>query len=328
MKSTISILASILLVQLALTAFLYSGLGKSKKVHEHLALLALNPEELGKLSITEKGKDSLILMKKKGVWTIPALSDFPASKGKIENFVKKVVELKRPYPVATTQAAAKQLKVSSEEFEKSLEFSTGEKQTKTLYLGTSPSFKKAHARVDGENEIYDIEINSYELSITPSDWQDQNFLHFSENEIAKLESKSISLERTEKEIVVRELKENQETNKEAVQSLISKIAKLSFTEVLGVEQKKEYNQDKAVLTYSITLNSGETIEYIFSKSSGKEKKDEDYVLKTSSSPFYFKVEKSIAESIINTNKDSLLREKKSTEKAPNDEKKDSPNESS
>jgi len=283
------------------------------------ALLAIDKKAIDSI-IIEGNKDRKVsLSKKEGSWLVSQMHNFHADQDKVENFLEKLSGLKKGWPVATTVAAKKRFKVSENEFERKITLLKKGEQDGLLFIGTSPSFRKVHARTGGENAIFAVEFNEYEASIKPEDWIDKDVLKHTAAEIAKVELSDVSLANQEGKLVVEGLSEKEETVVEEADRLLRKIGNLRISKVLGTEEKDEYNLEAPILKYSLTLSSGDAEQYVFSKL----KDADNYVLKPSHRKEYFEVAGWIVNDIKKFNRSKLVK-KKIVDTIDNSEKKDSP----
>jgi hypothetical protein len=246
------------------------------------------------------------LTKQEGRWRVSSLNNFQADQNKVDAFLDKLAELKKGWPVATTTAAAKRFKVAEKNFERKIDLAQGGKNITTLYLGTSPSFQKVHARNRDEESVYAVQFNDYEAGATPEDWIDNEILQHPASDILRVQLPDFSLSRQDENLFVEGLDENtEETVTEEAERLLRKIAGLRIRTVLGGEATFETNRDHPVFKYTLVLTSGDSEEYMFSKP----KDAGHYVLKTSYREEYFEVDDWIVDGIKEIDRSKLVRKK-------------------
>lgn len=318
MGRTIQILAVLLAVQVILAASLIFSGKQTGAFVSNEKLVNLELSTIDEIAIQDNEKASVILKKQDKAWQMPDYFGFPASSSKVDSVAGSLLKVTKPWPVATTENAAKRFKVSPEEFEKKIEFKNGGKPLKTLFIGSSPGFRKVHARDSANDEVYAIEFSAFEASTKPDDWADKEYLNQDQGKITRIELPSFSLQRKDKQWQVSDLGENQETDQQEANAVVQKIANLAFQKVLGKEDKPDYNQSKPVVQYTLALNpEGETT-YTFSKP----KDSENFVLKTSSNEYFFEVNKMTLEGIQEIKREKLVKEKLPAESKPAAEKTD------
>lgn len=282
-------------------------------------LLSFDGKAIDSIVIEENKDQQVSLSKKDGNWLVSQMHNFHADQDKVENFLEKLSGMKKGWPVASTAAAAKRFKVSENEFERKITLSKKGEQDGLLFIGTSPSFRKVHARSSDENAIFTVEFNDYEASVKPEDWIDKDVLKHPAAEIAKVELPDVSLSNQEGKLVVEGVSEEEETVVEEADRLLRKLTDLRISKVLGAEEKDEYNLDAPILKYSLTLSSGEAEQYVYSK----QKDANNYVLKPSHRKEYFEVAGWIVDDIKEFNRSKLVK-KKAVDTTDNAEKQDGP----
>jgi hypothetical protein len=302
MKRIINILSVVLGAQLLLAAVLAMTTGGTTGAGRSAPLLQFDTKAVDHLSIAEPGKDALVLVHKDGAWQIPALGDFPAAKTKVDGLIAKLSTLHKRIPVATSAAAAKRFKVSPEAYAHKLVLATGEKALATLWLGDSQNFRRVYGRAEGEDAIYDLELAAYETSADTDGWTDKGYLNLKPEDITAVTLPGFTLRRKDDTWQVEGLAEGEQTNTEEASSLVRQIANLSYLSVLGKEDKPEYKQDKPVVTVKLSTQSGER-SYLISKS----EKGADYVLKSSTSPYYFKVADFAVKELVEGKREKLVK---------------------
>ena len=80
------------------------------------------------------------------------------------------------WPVAHSSAARQRFEVADYLFQRRITLSAGDEQLDTIYLGTSPGFRKVHARHAGSDAIRAIFFNVYDAPADDNDWVDPRLL--------------------------------------------------------------------------------------------------------------------------------------------------------
>ncbi len=285
MNRTVPVLTTLVVLQLALAvALAFSGQDYGA-FQSGQKLMALDAETVDRIIIQGEEGKRVELLKDGDKWFLPDLDRFPVAPQPAEALATNVAGLTKGWPIATSSSAADRFKVGAEKFERKLTFFEDNREIGTLFIGSSPSFRKVNARVSGEDEIYNIPFNSYEASTKPEDWVDKEFLNLKNEDIVRATMPAFTLERKDGKFTVTGLKQDEETNEEEVKTLTAKLAAPTFQSVLGTDDKPEYGQDSPILEITVELKGGEQIAYVYSKpESGNH-----FVLKTSAQPYFFKV---------------------------------------
>ncbi len=103
-------------------------------------------------------------------------SGIAADNEKIAGVLGKLQELKRPWPVATTSATQDRFEVSDEKYQRRVQLYENDDLKADFYLGTSPGYRRVHAREVADNDIFSIDFSNYELPTTTDTWLDKTLL--------------------------------------------------------------------------------------------------------------------------------------------------------
>ncbi len=284
MNRVITVLAALLGVQLILTAWLGLREADSARLSTDERLVPVDTARFDRLVIEEPNQPPLELVKMDGQWRIPGLHDFPADAARVTRFVETVTALPRGWPVATSAEAAERFKTTDAAFTRRITFGAADAVLAKLYLGTSPGFRQSHARVDGDDDVYVVNLNPVEATTRADDWIDRAVI---KQDLAKVEQATLhelQLLRKDNAWTLQPLNEGETANATAIEQLVRQMADLPIFEVLGVEEKPEYGLKEPALEYTLTVG-GQPVTYRF----GKPKNASHYVLKTSTLPFYFRI---------------------------------------
>lgn len=284
MKSLIFPLTLLLGIQIVLGMILTGSHDEMAAFQAEERFLDLSLEDIDEVRITvrEEGQSErvLALRKESDVWILPEYYSFPVSGKKLSVLQEKLFQMKKPYPVGSTGLAAKQFEVSDETFQTRVELKKEGDVIETLYLGTSPSFKKIHIRKKDELQTYAMPFSSYELRAKENAWLNREFLHLPPSDIKSITFHDFTLKRNESDSTLVPLSidaDSEQPARSAIDDFVKNITTLSFLDVLGEEVKDEYNLTKPAHTLLVTLNDGTEIRYDF----GDVKDETHYVLRLS-----------------------------------------------
>jgi hypothetical protein len=314
MTKRIIILGGLLVLQIAVAV----GLNVSKQDYRTFELeenlLSFDAEAVDRIRIDGDADTHVILHKQDNQWRLPGLHDFPADQGNVKHLIERLAQLKKGWPVATTPGAAKRFKVAETSFERKLTLSQSEEALATLYVGTSPGFRKVHVRLPVEDDVYAVEFNTYEVGVKPEDWIDKAILTHPADDIQRVELPGFTLQQQDDKLEVVGLAEDEETIKDEAKRLLDHIAELNIRAVLDPDSASDHPQDTPELRYTLALKSGETQTYAFSK---PQDKDADYyVLTASPRDESFQVDTWSVDQIKGATRDKLVRKKTKEPEAP------------
>jgi len=302
MKKWIFVLSGLLAAQLVLAVVLNLTGEEYGTFQAEEKLLSFNRQTVDRLRI-EDGTDSVVLKIQEGKWLLPESGDFPASQPSVERLLDKLAALEKGWPVAKTRGAARRFAVDKEQFERKLTLFVGDDAQATLYVGSSPGFRKVYVRPGDADEVFAVDFNTWEADAKADDWIDKDVLTLDESNMERIEMPGLILQRQDGELQVMNLEENEQTNGEASSALLGKLTGLRVQSLLGTEAEPEYRQDEPALEVRMTREGGEVLGYRFSK-------PEDaayYVLKRSDLDYYFKVAEYMVDPVRETTRESLVQ---------------------
>ena len=160
------------------------GLGQ-RDAEAPQAFLSFDSAIVDKLSISD-GETSVELLRIGEEWKYG--DDVPANKSKIEDVLKKLGNTSAGWPVGATGSAAERFEVTDNLFQRRLVAKAGEVLVADIYLGTSPSFRKVHARHASGGPVYSIDFSNYEVGAEENEWLDKGLFR-PQGSIAGLERK-------------------------------------------------------------------------------------------------------------------------------------------
>ena len=178
MKNLQMALSGVLALQLVLAAGLFWESSSRKQAQtKSTPLVQAETDALQRLEIVGDGK-SVTLVKQEDQWQLPQLHDLPVNRDKLDGLLEKLGALQGNWPIATSNSARERFEVAEEKFRKHLKLYTavGEEPVVELFVGTSPGFRKVHVRRAGDDAIYAVELNSFDLPEKADSWLDKTLL--------------------------------------------------------------------------------------------------------------------------------------------------------
>lgn len=298
MKRTITILAVIALIQIALTVTTWMDAPELQNHSKGNQLLNFTSSDIDTLQI-EDSKNKVQIKKKGNKWILA--DGFPADQEKVKALLKKLSELHYSLPVATSPKALSRFKVAGDNFEKHLQLMNDKNVMAELYLGTGAGARQSHVRSGGQKSVYSAALGSYDLPATPEDWQDKKLLQFTVADVINMQFDDLILQRvpeadTKKEAALwvdTSHPSDSTVNQQVANEILTKLASLRFTKILGREDKPEYGLSEPLLTLNLIFKDGSR-SYSFSKM----KDSENICLKVSDRDEYFQLASYIAKPIL------------------------------
>ena len=308
MKRAILIASLVLVLQLCLALGLWLK-SDHMGTFQGGKLLTVAADQVDRLQIDGGDHGQIVLQKKDGHWQLPGHFGAPADGQKVDALLTTLLGIDRNWPVARTKDAFKRFKVADAGFERRLLFQSGDKTVATLLLGSSPGFRKVHARLAGEEEVYDIPFSSYQASLKPADWVDSRQLRLKPEQITAVDLPDSRLLVEKGKPKLANLAAGEETDGEHAQQLVDRLAGLNIQDIAaGSDQPLPHPAD---LSLRLELKDGTVRRYDFA--SGDDKSAA--LLKVSSAPYLFKVSSSLLKELQKATRATLVKAGKAPAKS-------------
>ncbi|WP_066961178.1 DUF4340 domain-containing protein [Microbulbifer sp. Q7] len=197
MKNLQMALSGVLALQLVLAAGLFwESSSRQQAQAQSTPLVQAETDALQRLEIVGE-KESVTLVKQEDQWQLPGLHDLPVDRDKLDTLLEKLNALKGTWPIATSNSARERFEVAEDKFRKRLKLYTaeGDDPALELFVGTSPGFRKVHVRRAGDDAIYAVELNSFDLPSTADNWLDKTLL--AAGDLTRIQGPDYTLEKSE-----------------------------------------------------------------------------------------------------------------------------------
>lgn len=180
MSGRIGLLGGLLAAQVVIIAglLLASGVGSDASAPH---LLSFDPANVTKLSVSGEG-ETVGMARDGDIWRLQggtlngAPEGLPADGGKISEVLDKLAGLDAPWPVATSDDSAERFEVTEGNHQRRLVVEDADGPVADLLLGTSPGYRRVHARLSGASEVYSIDFSNYEAPTDADQWLDKALL--------------------------------------------------------------------------------------------------------------------------------------------------------
>ena len=160
-----------LAVQVVLIGALLAA--RSGAVAEPEPFLSFDAGLIDALSVSND-EGTVDLTKAGGAWQLP--EGLPADASKVERVLERLSDASGGWPVASKASTAERFEVTEDNHQRRVTVKAGDETRADFYLGTSPGYRKAHARHANEDDIYAIMFSNYEAGVKESDWLDKSLL--------------------------------------------------------------------------------------------------------------------------------------------------------
>lgn len=170
MNSRIMLLGGLLITQLVLVLLLNIGGGSTAPSG---GLLALEPAVVNELAITDADGNRVTLKKVSQRWQLD--SGTLVDQGKVDSVIERLAQMQSLWPVASTESSQTRFEVAPDNFQRLLEIRSDDAEAE-IYLGSSPGYRRVHARNSDSDDVFSIEFADYEVPAQAGEWIDQTQL--------------------------------------------------------------------------------------------------------------------------------------------------------
>ncbi|MBK6684054.1 MAG: DUF4340 domain-containing protein [Deltaproteobacteria bacterium] len=293
----------------------------------------LDPEQITKLEIVgapEKKdgppQNKVLLTKVNGKWGLGDADDFPADGKKVDDLVKNLAKLTSRTTVLQKATYHDKLEVSAEKFQRKVTLTVAGKD-QTFYVGTSPSFKTVHLRLDGKDEVYLVnELSTGDLGDRAYTWVDRTYLKFGADQLWSIKLKNgvdqLTLEKNPVNNEWAVLGLTEPVAKTQVDDLVRKAGTVNLEAPVGKADKPEYglNTPKAnleLVTGTSTIAGTPPLKttVVTWAIGNKLEKENQYYAKASTSDYVVRLASWAVEPLLNKGKKDLVEKKPEAPKA-------------
>ena len=291
------ILWPLLFAQIVITGIVYFYTGLLQGPEVPRMLLTLDSRSVETLRIIGPGEKSVLLekAKKSGEWGLPEFDGFPANSQAVVQLIDRLTNTELGMQVSKQADSFDRMKVADNNFERKVEIGKTS-EMKTIFFGSAPALRQAHARLSGEKIVYAVKFAPGDIDLKASDWIKKDLLVVDEKKVQTVMSGNIKIQRTEnvdvdgqegskpawKLFVNNKPAESQDNEK--VDEFVKEIADMQIDSI-GLDADIGNVSKKNTFLISLELEGGKKIEYRFAKLNG----EEDYLMTTSSRPESFRL---------------------------------------
>ena len=170
-----TILGAVLLAQLIIVAVVW-GL-QSRAGDAPPVFLSFDAQGVDTLTVAD-ADSTVTVARVDGEWHLSDGSPdgLPADAGKVDGVLQKLSDVGAAWPVATSESAMERFEVVEEAHQRHVTIGAGDETLADVYLGTSPTFGRVHARHAAGGPVYAISFSNYEAGTKQSDWLQKSLL--------------------------------------------------------------------------------------------------------------------------------------------------------
>jgi hypothetical protein len=295
-------LFGLLLLQLIAAASLYLYYNSDQDTQSQSALINISRQDINGIEISDS-ETTILVKKHNDQWQFSDWHQLPVNQAKLEAILKNLSELKSGWPIATTESSHQRFEVAEDKFQRRIKLMQDDKPVVEFFLGTSPGFRKVHFRVQGDNKVYSVPLNTYDFPTKNNDWLWKQLLAV--QHIKSIDAKDFSLHKKEQDW---HFKDDTDTavDQEQAKQLVQAFNGLTVTSL--VDNEVDLSSAEKI-SYTITNDSQYTLNFYH-------KEGDYFVQRNDFEPLIFKLTQFEYQRFADVSRDSLV--KKETDTASSD----------
>jgi len=173
---SVVVLLLVLLIQCGITAVVFWSRQVPMSTPTEQALAPFSDSAIDEVRIGDEFDNEVILVRSGKQWLLPELQHVPADLAKVDALLHSIIHQAGSWPIARSPAAQQRFQVAEYYYQKRVTLWSQGEQLGTIYLGTSPGFRKVHARNESQDAIYSITLDALQSSALSADWLDAGLL--------------------------------------------------------------------------------------------------------------------------------------------------------
>ena len=176
MSHWVSALLLVMVIQCGIVTIVFWPESSSQQQYAAQAFAPFPVSAIDELRIGDEFDNEAVLVRSGKQWLLPDLENLPANGAKVDALLRNLTSQPGNWPVADSPAARQRFQVADYYYQKRLSIYSGGNKLGTIFLGTSPGFRKTHARNDRQDAIYSIAFNTSEAPAINATWLDPRLL--------------------------------------------------------------------------------------------------------------------------------------------------------
>jgi len=296
------VLSLVLAIQSVLTAVIFWPRSTASGAAAGPLLENFNAGQVVSLTIADMDGNRVSLTKGTQGWVLSEADDYPADGQKISELLNKIEGVRTNRPVTRTESSHQRLKVDEKDFVRLVEVQLADGTTHRVYVGSSPRSNATHVRADNHPETYlTADLASYEVNASASGWIDTQYYTLPQTTTVVLTLKNqngeFEFERGEEDQwVMKGLAEGENFSQSAFTTLLNQAIAVRMVEPIGRKEEARFGLDQPQAEVTLKSADGQAHTLLIG---AKDEKNNNYVAKWSSSPYYVWVAEYTATNFIN-----------------------------
>lgn len=175
MNRAVTSLLLVLIIQCGLVATVYWP-NTTEDPSAMQPMLPVERASISEILVGDEFDNETTLLKVGERWSLPELENLPADTDMVERLLDAITADRDSWPVADSVAARQRFRVASYHYRRRISLLQDKDLLATLYLGTSPGYRKIYARNEAQSAIYSIVFSAHDAPGNSGAWLDRKLL--------------------------------------------------------------------------------------------------------------------------------------------------------
>ena len=280
-------------------------------------LLTLDSDSVETLRIIGPGEKTVLLEKdeKSGEWSLTDFDGFPANSRAVVQLIDRLTSTELGMQVSKQSDSFDRMKVADNNFERKIEIGKSS-EMKTIFFGSAPALRQAHARLSGEKIVYAVKFAPGDIDLKASDWIKKDLLVIDEKKVQTVMAGNIRIQRTKDmdgdgqnspksawKLFINN-KPAKAQDDERIEEFVKEIADMQIDSIGSNTDIGNASKENTFVIF-LELEEVKQIEYTFAKLNG----EEDYLMTTSSRPESFRLPPLTSQKLLELSRENSLIKK-------------------
>lgn len=277
MNRNIAGLTAVLLLQCALIATVYWPRTAETMQTQTAPMAPFKRDLVDEIYIGDEYDNETVLLKVGDHWLLPELADLPADNTMVDRLLTALTGGDTGWPIAESIAARQRFQVASYYYQRRIKLLHDYQMLGTFFLGSSPGFRKIHARNDEQSGIYSIGFNAFDAPGVNDAWLDRKLLQIRTPVAITADGYSLHRQGNEWLSGIGQAPDERE-----LQALLSALRSLQIEGVANEDSQRDLAEVEAELILAVQSLAGDITLELFDL-------DANYFIHSSEYPLFFKL---------------------------------------
>ena len=276
MSRVVASLLAVLAIQCGLVAIVYWPGGGSQTLPP-APMAAFDRTLVDEIYIGDEFDNETVLRKSGDRWSLPELENLPADTAMVDKLLDAIAVTESRWPVADSIPARQRFQVASYYYQRRISLLANNETLGSIFLGSSPGFRRVYARNESQDAIYAIPFNNHDAPGTSGSWVDRKLLQIRTPVRITADTYSLQRQGLDWQSGIGQPPDNRE-----LEALLAALRSLQIDGLAGEDTQRDLAEAEADLLLSVESLAGKVTLELFSQG-------DKYFIHSSEYPVFFTI---------------------------------------